>query len=54
MRLIRRSTLFKRGEIELSEEEYKVYKLRRYYGIIDGMICGIALSIAVMWLSKIL
>ena len=54
MQLIRQSTLFRRGKIELSKEEYVIYKLGRSYGFVDGMILGIILSIIVLVLTRIL
>ena len=53
MRVTRKGTLFRREELEMSQEEYEVYKLGRYYGIIDGMIVGVALSIAIVLITKI-
>ena len=54
MKLTRKSSMFRRAVIEMSKEEYKVYKFGHLQGFWDGMICGVALSIAVILLIKLL
>lgn len=41
MKLIKKSTLFERAEVELSEEEYKAYALGSYFGRIEGFTFGV-------------
>ena len=44
MKLIKKSTLFKKAEIEMNEEEYKVYLLGFYFGRIEGFAFGVILT----------
>jgi hypothetical protein len=50
MKLIKKSTLFRRAEIEMSEDEYKAYRLGHFYGFLDGILWGIVLSIIIFTL----
>ena len=50
MRLIKKSTLFERAEIELSEEEYKAYVLGSYFGRIEGFAFGVIVTIIIGFL----
>ena len=43
MKLIKKSTLFERAEVELSEEEYKAYVLGFYFGRIGVLPLGLLL-----------
>ena len=45
MKLIKKSTLFERAEIELSEEEYKAYMLGSYFGRIEGFAFGVVVTL---------
>ena len=50
MKLIKKSTLFERAEIELSEEEYKSYMLGSYFGRIEGFTFGVIVTIIIGFL----
>lgn len=54
MKVIRKGTLLKRGEIEMSPEEYKAYTFGHYWGLIEGLIIGIGFSLIVWIIEKIL
>ena len=47
MKLIKKSTLFKRAVVELSEEEYKAYVLGSYSGIIKGFAFGVIVTLLI-------
>lgn len=47
MKLIKKSTLFERAEIELSEEEYKAYTLGSYFGRIEGFTFGVIVTLII-------
>jgi tetrahydromethanopterin S-methyltransferase subunit A len=50
MKLIKKSTLFERAEIELSEEEYKAYMLGSYFGRIEGFAFGVVVTLIIGFL----
>ena len=50
MKLIKKSTLFKRAEVELSEEEYKAYVLGSYFGRIEGFAFGVVVTLIISFL----
>lgn len=50
MKVIKKSTLFERAEVELSEEEYKAYVLGSYFGRIEGFILGIIVTLFIAFL----
>ena len=47
MKLIKKSTLFERAEVELTEEEYKSYMLGSYFGRIEGFACGMIMTLII-------
>jgi tetrahydromethanopterin S-methyltransferase subunit A len=47
MKLIKKSTLFERAEVELSEEEYKAYMLGSYFGRIEGFVLGVIVTLLI-------
>ena len=47
MKLIKKSTLFERAEVELSEEEYKAYMLGSYFGRVEGFAIGVILTMVI-------
>jgi tetrahydromethanopterin S-methyltransferase subunit A len=47
MKLIKKSTLFERAEVELSEEEYKAYMLGSYFGRIEGFSFGVIVTLLI-------
>lgn len=47
MKVIKKSTLFKRAEVELSEEEYKAYVLGSYFGRIEGFSFGVIMTLII-------
>ena len=50
MKLIKKSTLFERAEVELSEEEYKAYVLGSYFGRIEGFSFGVIITLLIGFL----
>ena len=44
MKLIKKSFLFERAGVELTEEEYKAYMLSSYFGRIEGFAIGVILT----------
>ena len=50
MKLIKKSTLFERAEVELSEEEYKAYVLGSYFGRIEGFAFGVIVTLIIGFL----
>ena len=54
MKLIKKSTLFERAEVELTEEEYKSYMLGSYFGRIEGFVLGVILTTVIALIIKIL
>lgn len=50
MKLIKKSTLFERAEVELSEEEYKAYVLGFYFGRIEGLAFGVIVTVIIGFL----
>ena len=54
MKLINKSTLFERAEIELSEEEYKAYILGSYFGRIEGFAIGVILTVILVFIILVL
>ena len=44
MKLIKKSTLFKKAEIEMNEEEHKAYVLGFYFGRMEGFTFGAILT----------
>ena len=47
MKVIKKPTLFKRAEVELSEEEYKAYVLGSYFGRIEGFSFGVIVTLII-------
>ena len=50
MKIIKKSTLFKRAEVEVSEEEYKAYVLGSYFGRIEGFVFGVIVAMIISFL----
>lgn len=50
MKLIKKSTLFERAEVELTDKEYKVYMLGSYFGRIEGFVFGIIVTLFIAFL----
>ena len=50
MKLRKKSTLFERAEIELSEEEYNAYMLGSYFGRIEGFAFGVVVTLIIGFL----
>jgi hypothetical protein len=54
MKVIRKGSLLKREEIEMSPEEYKAYNVGYFWGLIDGLIIGIGSSLVIWIIEKTL
>ena len=54
MKLIKKSTLFERAEVELTEEEYKAYLFGSYFGRVKGFVFGAILTTIIAVLISVL
>lgn len=54
MKLIKKSTIFERAEVELNEEEYKAYMLGSYFGRVEGFAFGAILTTIIAVLISVL
>lgn len=50
MKVIKKSTLFERAEVELTEEDYKAYMLGSYFGRIEGFAFGVIVTLFIAFL----
>lgn len=50
MKLIKKSTLFERAEVEMSEEEYKAYMLGKFFGRVEGFVFGVIVTMIIGFL----
>ena len=50
MELIKKGTLFKRAEVEMSKEEYKAYMLGKFFGRVEGFVFGVIVTLFIGFL----
>ena len=54
MILLKKGSLFRRAEVEMTEEEYKIYLLGSCFGRIEGFVFGVLLTMIIYIVIQIL